>query len=497
MGVTITWYPPFPAPQNFTATLQDGGSLEPNTTYYYRVMAVKTMWAYETLQEGEPSVEISITTTDTKKTVVLNWDAVSGTLNDPDGYCVYRRKASQPDYSFYGAWLRSDGTSAPSTTTTSFTDDGTAKTYWAKHGTWAYLGTLPQNMDKNLGRGVVEVEPDADGGTVTIDDIHNAINDTRFSYWDGKTWVLLGYLYFKGSYDVTFNAQEKVIHFLGRLINGNSGANSSVTFGDYDADTGQTARGCTIYFWKGWAFPEYSKTGFYNCKVIAVNRSLGSTYGQSGPFSFAGFSVRNVNSFESINSDFSECSVGPYNSDVKFTGGWVFSFGGYLPGQWTLTEAHDFKCYQVDALAWKVDKISGITCYGGSAPSSYFFHIRKAANGGYYTNFVDSYFPSVGDYPTIYWYGGIGDNPSYIVLKYTLDLTVNDENGNPISGATVKIVDKDGNEVGTLTTDSNGQISQELKWVKLQRNSVAGNYKRDSYPYTYTCLLYTSPSPRD
>jgi hypothetical protein len=48
----------------------------------------------------------------------------------------------------------------------------------------------------------------------------------------------------------------------------------------------------------------------------------------------------------------------------------------------------------------------------------------------------------------------------YINLRYELDLLVQDRAGNPIEGATVKIVGNDGNEISEspLTTDANGKI---------------------------------------
>lgn len=52
-------------------------------------------------QEGLPSNEVSVTTTDTKRTVVLDWDAVVDNLGqNPTGYTVYRRKADQTNYYF-------------------------------------------------------------------------------------------------------------------------------------------------------------------------------------------------------------------------------------------------------------------------------------------------------------------------------------------------------------------------------------------------------------
>ena len=46
-------------------------------------------------------------------------------------------------------------------------------------------------------------------------------------------------------------------------------------------------------------------------------------------------------------------------------------------------------------------------------------------------------------------------------IKYTLDLVVKDSLNNPISGQPIIIKDKDGNILASLTTDANGEISQQ------------------------------------
>ncbi len=92
MAVTIT---KLDAPTNVQATLQEGGTLLPNTTYYV-VVTARGNWinTYQPPTDNklisEASEEISFTTTDSKKSAVITWTR-------PDGgyyFNVYMTKAS-------------------------------------------------------------------------------------------------------------------------------------------------------------------------------------------------------------------------------------------------------------------------------------------------------------------------------------------------------------------------------------------------------------------
>ena len=73
MAKNITWTPPYGKVNNLTATLQPGGNLAPNTTYYFRVYATNT----GNTIHGEVSDEVSVTTTTTDLSVKLDWDLVA------------------------------------------------------------------------------------------------------------------------------------------------------------------------------------------------------------------------------------------------------------------------------------------------------------------------------------------------------------------------------------------------------------------------------------
>jgi len=75
MAITISY---LNSPQNVRATLQDGGSLLANTTYYVIIVArnKSSKLISDDLLLSPPSAEVSFTTTDTKKSALIEWDSM-------------------------------------------------------------------------------------------------------------------------------------------------------------------------------------------------------------------------------------------------------------------------------------------------------------------------------------------------------------------------------------------------------------------------------------
>lgn len=60
-------------PSGLTATLVEGGSLSPNTTYYYKIVHAKAFIS-SCFTWSKRSETVSITTTDTHRSVKLDWN---------------------------------------------------------------------------------------------------------------------------------------------------------------------------------------------------------------------------------------------------------------------------------------------------------------------------------------------------------------------------------------------------------------------------------------
>lgn len=491
MAAIINWYPPNPAPTNLQATLSSGGSLAANTTYYYTVIACGNTSVNNSdfFIEGAAAEEVSVTTDSEKKTVSLSWNSVSGAK----GYFVYRRKSNQPDYTFYGAQLAPSGAGVYTTSNNYFTDNGTCSTYSNRMIALNTVGNnnLPGNFDCTQGRGLLRVSSDSSGATITLQDLYNAVSDTNFCEYDGVNFNLLGTLYFYGSYPINFNPTGKNINLLGNFYQENSSSSSVFTF---------THCNFQIYS-HDFLRPSFSYklTTFNKCKISAgryCNPAVAAV-GSGNGFYSVGWQVTNVNSAELKNSDLTALEFTPYNSDMNVTGCFFnVSGSGFTPSSRSYVYFRDNQAYYLDCLTAKVDYFKGWKIYGEGGSSSG-THLRISPQSGYYLNLVNAYFPDAGNYPKIYWYGsspGAGNPRSYINLKYEFNLKVTDKEGNAISGASVKIIDYTGQTVADLTTNSSGEITtQNLIWVKLERNNVAGNYVTDAYPYTYTFTTYYTP----
>lgn len=75
MAKTIGLYS-LAAPTNLALSLVDGGSLAPNTTYYYQILACQSKFG--SVVFSPRTATVSITTSDTKKSIKLDWTAIPG-----------------------------------------------------------------------------------------------------------------------------------------------------------------------------------------------------------------------------------------------------------------------------------------------------------------------------------------------------------------------------------------------------------------------------------
>ena len=75
MAKTIGLYA-LAAPTNLALSLVAGGSLAPNTTYYYQIVACQSKFG--SVVFSPRTATVSITTTTTNKSIKLTWTAIPG-----------------------------------------------------------------------------------------------------------------------------------------------------------------------------------------------------------------------------------------------------------------------------------------------------------------------------------------------------------------------------------------------------------------------------------
>ena len=305
-SATITITPPLNA-TTVTPTLELGGSLEPNTTYYYRVVALKSGYGgytglYSASLWGIPSEEVSITTDDTHKSVSFTWTAVTGTT----GYVVYRTTVSG-DYDVYDSsgniqyhlvnpQSSLNGIRYASTTTTSFTDDGTIPIYYA-----IFLEEgLPMATVSSSSEALPDRASDWYDALISAGFTNHTtrIKDKGYTYklynFNCNLWITDGCIQFKDREMILLEGNFIITRSTGVLKLG-------------DIDSGYPSHGAT--FERKWIYASSSTVGsykFYDSKFSDIGSVNSQGYGIASTLSLvtgANFDIQNS----------------------QFDGGWQFS----------------------------------------------------------------------------------------------------------------------------------------------------------------------------
>jgi hypothetical protein len=268
MAVTIT--PPLTTPINVTATLQAGGSLSENTTYYVRVTA-RNGNTYVWHGNGSrgicslPSVEISFTTTDVNKSAKIDWTAVTGAY----AYNVYCSPTSGDYYmKKCGAGVAANTCTTNTYTITSISAIGNPNDSFAIPAT----DYIPGGISKEL----ANIWVDISGNTETLTTIKAAIDAAGYSgycYYDGKMFVLKGGILITGTGVGYMEVKDSIIYILQGSIQ-NINPNFDLRFGV--SSLGGTSGGCAFNFpYESALYPTYIK--FYRC-YFTSNLHLGRYY---------------------------------------------------------------------------------------------------------------------------------------------------------------------------------------------------------------------------
>jgi len=472
MAVSITL--PYPAPTNIVPTVNAGGSLDANTTYYFRILASNNGATYNLhAREGVASAEQSFTTTATDRQVTITWDAVPGA----GGYHVYLTKTSG-DYASNKSHVGGDY--SYSTTTNSITISS-ENLYDPRH-LFTYPGTLPNGLDKNIGKALINFT-----GTTTLQDIKDEMDAQGLAnacFYDGGVFELIGCIYLTGTTAASLTEKNKTIIFINGGIRVDN-PNATLTFGDYDASTRRGYNGCTIY-----GLQYGNRTGgysygckFYGCTlkgewggVTKLNKVINADSYCRLNYSSTSFNGARI---ETMFNTYADCS------DVEVAGD-GYRFSALDPC--TITRPIIKNAYFQDELYGDSGTLLVVEGkiwghWEGDLRCS-----RYSGNGD--SIFRDCVFERRGDnIPRVYWQSSY-TNP--FKIQFTLDLTVVDRDNNPIEGAKVKIEDVNGDEVSgsPFTTDANGNISQVLlSWIMT--NPGGGTYYNSTNRTDYTPFTIT------
>jgi hypothetical protein len=473
MAIAVTL--PVPAPTGLQATLQEGGSLQANTTYYFIVIAYDQ--AYYSPQNlnvfcyhSPISQEQSFTTTETHKSVRINWTNAPGATR----YQILLSTVSgnYTNSGGYGTTAETIGNLITSGTT-GYVVTALSTEIYAFH----YIQTVNNvvgNISKNLGL----IKVDFSGiQTHTLDQVHTAIvaaGFTDYVYYDGYNFILKGWFNCDGTDGGNLIVESKRLIFLkGGIANKNP--NYIMRFGRWTSDL------------VGASYP-------YTCSIDIVNsrypiygnsegnlRIYGSvvTFGQARLTTLTEtknitFFIGNGNaSLSRIVNEFRDSilavqgrSMESVIKDLKWAQ--LNNFGNFPHIRlkiWTTTNMPYYKggtFYNCDFVTFPTP----LQIYAGSSG------VYQTA--GYYTDFYDCNFPSYPEgmigFPYFRYTTLDADHlysNAYVNINYSLKLKVIDTNGNPVSGVLITGTDANGNAIEFIEQNGYDRLVTGNKYLNL------------------------------
>ena len=221
--MTINVTLPLDKPTGVTATIQEGGNLEADTTYYFVVLAwdndgyLSSTSGAHLATHSPISDEGTFTTTSTHKSALINWtNSVGHDTDTRYEILISKTSGDYTDSNSVGTKptierLQADITDG--TTGFTVTDLQTGDTQNFVIHSCQLANPYLFNIDRDLG--IIKI--DLVSGTNTIDDIYDAIVTAGLSdyvYYDGNIFVLKGIITSSGTSSGTTNITKKTVVFL-------------------------------------------------------------------------------------------------------------------------------------------------------------------------------------------------------------------------------------------------------------------------------------------
>lgn len=471
--MSITVIAPPNTPANFQAQLQDGGSLSPNTTYYFRIVAKNygfycSSGSWEN-RASEPSIIVGVITTDTMKQVYLSWEKVSGCDYYDIGFSAdqvlwYSIKIATENYTKYA--------SVQGDCNITFSNAVSQKGIYRKQ-LYEYPNVCP--ISKTLGIGSIYLSGSC--GIVTMSDLKNAVNAAgltdEYFKWDGVTLYSRMHIFIAVATTGSMNNSYLNIYLI-QCLYYNDSSNFTLT---------ETYTRISINCWS-WRFPTQRRV-MYAC-VLLGQESAGLS-GANAATIMGGDNYVNVyNDTNWLNCTVIKLIVQHYNgatSNLLNVEGQI-SVKCVPSSKITIKDSRcgDYYFPFIDGDMTNIDKtlleVRNLQSYWPSKDGDIRIHtvmgiVRiydfkgeqgKAVNGSY-------------NRPAIYWSGGY---TTKIYLYHELCLVIKDKFNNPIQGATVRLYDKDNNLVWNTTTGVEGKTEEDILATIVSYNG--GTVYEDRYP---------------
>lgn len=507
MALTVTL--PIAAPTDLQATLLPNGSLSPNTTYYYVVIAYDQ---HSTAPVGvipyhSPlSAESSFTTDNTNKSVKINWANVAGAKR----YQILLTTTSG-DYTSsggYGTEIESVGNLITSGTV-GYTITALSTEPYIIHSC-QIKNNLSGNINKNLG--IIKVDFTTAGNYTSLNQIYADIVDQGFGdyvFFDGYNFVCKGWFFAAANASTgSFVIEQKRLTFIkGGIINYSN--TYTMRFGRWYSDYAGAnyEYGCAINIMnmRMCFVSYYDKIKLWGC--LLTNHLENTLLTESSYVNnyFTGWYISN-NTSEMKDSIIGVGMRG--NSSIAKDSKWM--------------QTNNFSIYEHIRL--KVVKYAALPYYKGGKFYDCDFLLATGLNfyngttvysqSGYYTDFYDCNWPARPDGMLSLYYAV---NPTTLTsnqiayVNYSINATVLNEEGQPLSGVSVSAVDAQGNVVNFIeydttidklvtgnvfteaTTNASGQIGYYINSYRVELNPNNTTYlisydtiTTTKYPFTIT-----------
>jgi len=517
--MAITVYKPISEVSGITYQLVSGGDLEPNTTYYFIVIAYANTYFspfYRTERgdgfHSDISEEVSFTTTTTERSVQINWvNPPEHTLNTRYQILITKTSGDYTNSGGYGTTIETVG---------DLMKDGNVGFLLTYESEEIYMihsiqSTNTQTISNHLGIICVDI----DGGVYTnplkniIDEIINTGFGDYINYEYDYHLTIKGWIRTTGTGTGSATFYGKTINFYrgGLFINN---PNFSMIFGLWldDINKADYTQGCSLDFVNSRAVisASYQNTLFINGCKITSDKSRNKTNSENKDITYYFGTYSQI-----INRWIDGIKDSIIGTDFRTTYGDTKDLKIRYLNNWS-----DYNNYRLDIMRNATLSYSNMVRWYDcrlldNSSSGKHLKIYQPTNGNIYrTYFYNCYYPYYEDNIPVFSYNlTIPQSSGYTQQHYGLNIKVSDENGNPLSGVTISLKDKNnddgvfieyeqtidkdvtGNEfTGSVLTDVNGEISYYLKSYKVilnPENEEIGNnitniIKIDYYPYYIT-----------
>lgn len=459
MAKTIGLYA-LAAPTNLALSLVAGGSLAPNTTYYYQIVACQSKFG--SVVFSPRTATVSITTTTTSKSIKLTWTAIPGyTPSSAENNCYHILRNTVDSFLDTDAVLMmtsSSDTASRKVTTNTYTDAGTDH---ADHYFPNFKGGLPTiyvttGADEWVSmRDIYQADIAGSWGGRVLPAINTAFVDFGSDKAVGGTYFVMANLAI--GYDASGAAATGYFnHFCGALVFYGAFSSSDaayVTLGTLINTEDASTRTRTFLINYGSSFQLGTVGGVLS--LYGLSNVVGGYSWLSDAFQYNNGSYNSPILNPAANSKFYDCDF-PYTANGWPAKGTVIAKGCRYAGVAMQSLNHAIikpKLVEAEGIGLRSLTDTFIT-----EPTVTYTGYDIAWKTNYNVTIYDGTFLSHNRTDGKAWiYLGLSLNiGGSLTFKNSLKLRVSDSNDNPLSGASVVIKNTAGSTVSSGNTDANG-----------------------------------------